>query len=186
MWGSLHYVRGSALTWYHCIYDFMVWKCILNGTEFPRIAQEAAKYIPFCTDGWKVQFRSITASISLNNFDWRQHFFEFFIKSDVLKYEFLLCFCEFWLKEPQWINHMILGVTWTCEYFCFVILFSVEHHWLSNSAESILWSYISISSWFDYHRFFWLSLHYVLGSLFLQYEVWFHFSKPRTLIMYYV
>lgn len=144
--GSHHYVKGLPVTWYHCIYDFMVLKWILNESKFPRITQEAAKYITFCIDGWKAQFCSITASISLNDFDWRQHFFEFFIKPDVLKYEFLSCFCEFWLKEPQWINHTILHVTSTCEYFCFVILFSVEHHWLSNSAENILWSYISISS----------------------------------------
>lgn len=144
--GNVFYIRGFTVTWYHCIYDFMMLKWILNETKFPRITREAAKYITFSTDGWKAQFCSITASVSLNDFDWRQHFFEFFIKPDVLKYVFLLCFCEFWLKEPQWINHTILRVTSTCEYFCFVILLSVEHHWLSNSAESILWSYISISS----------------------------------------
>lgn len=144
--GSLPCIRGFAVTRYHCIYGFMVLKWMLNGTEFPSIPREAAKYIAFCTDGWKAQFSSIAASPSLNAFDWRQPFFEFFIKPDVLKYEFLLCFCEFWLREPQWINHTMLRVTSTCEYFCFVILFSVEPHWLSNSAESILWSYISISA----------------------------------------
>lgn len=168
--------------WYHYICDFMEVKWILNETKFPRLTQEAVKHIASHIDGWKAQFCPITASVSLNGFDWRQHFFEFFIKPDVLKYEFLLCSCEFWLREPQWINHTIRCVTSTCEYFCFVILFSAEHHWLSNSAESILWSYISISSEFDYHRFFWLSLHYVLGSLSLQYKVWFHFLSPDLLL----
>lgn len=103
--GNVFYVRGFTVTWYHCIYDFIMLKWILNEIKFPRITQEAAKYITFSTDGWKAQFCSITAYVSLNDFDWRQHFFEIFIKPDVLKYEFLLCFCEFWLKEPQWINH---------------------------------------------------------------------------------
>lgn len=62
-----------------------------------------------------------------------------------------------------------------CEYswLCLVGPSSAAFHWLSNSAKSILPSYISISYQRDFHRFSQPCLHYVLRTgTSLRYKVW--------------
>lgn len=63
----------------------------------------------------------------------------------------------------------ILWISW----LCLVGPSSAAFHWLSNSAKSILPSYISISYQRDFHRFSQPCLHYVLRTgTSLRYKVW--------------